>query len=523
MLTSFPSPFSSPLFSRHHIFCAVVGAGVLALPQAVAWLGWVAGPICIIAFFIIQIIASHMLAMVYCVNGVEHARYHHAVKRILGKWNAVALSFFQILNMSLITIAYTITGALSMKAIATFACSINGIENCWNQSWKLTLLFSASQVVLSQIRNLESAWWVSTLGAITSLFYCIVALVLGLVYSGAHAGSVGGIQTTQANKAFGILNALGSIAFSYNFSLILIEIQDTLKQPPSAAKQMHKAVNVAVTGAFVFYLTVAVAGYVSLGNSVPGMVLEGFPDAPIGLMIAANVAILLHMVSAYQVYAQPLFDTMESHVKLRPSCEPRVTAGPAPPGAVGAAEVTGADAVRQNIVRNSAPIPTLRPEGWSSPVRISARAGSGEPTGVQPRSSLSRFSQGLHRLSQTAGMYHLDTGLTNETVPLNDEHYLVPLWQRLIIRTAYVCFTAILGCVLPFFGSIVGLVGALTYLPLSVLYPFWMYYVVYKPGRRAKNAMLTVFFVMLLVSAAATVGAFRNIIIGWKNFKIFGD
>lgn len=26
-----------------HIFCAVVGAGVLALPQSVAWLGWVAG------------------------------------------------------------------------------------------------------------------------------------------------------------------------------------------------------------------------------------------------------------------------------------------------------------------------------------------------------------------------------------------------------------------------------------------------------------------------------------------------
>lgn len=30
-----------------------------------------------------------------------------------------------------------------------------------------------------------------------------------------------------------------------------------------------------------------------------------------------------------------------------------------------------------------------------------------------------------------------------------------PAPQRLIIRTAYVCFTAILGCVLPFFGSIV--------------------------------------------------------------------
>ncbi|KAI7842736.1 hypothetical protein COHA_003665 [Chlorella ohadii] len=441
--------------------------------------------------------------MVYCVNGVEHARYHHAVKRILGKWSSVILASFQILNMSLITIAYTITGALSMKAIATFACSINGIDNCWNQTWKLTLLFSASQVFLSQVPNLESAWWVSTLGAVTSLFYCIVALVLGLVYSGAHAGSVGGIQTTQANKAFGILNALGNIAFSYNFSLILLEIQDTMKQPPSAVVQMRKAVNVSVTGAFCFYLSVAVAGYVSLGNSVPGMVLEGFPDAPIGLMIAANVAILLHMVSAYQVYAQPLFDMCVGY--SAPLCLKAIILR------------------RKGLKPTGAITDTKKTEGWSEPVRISARAGSGGPTGTAPRSSLTRFSQGLHRLSQTAGMYHLDTGLTNETVPLNDENYLVPLWQRLIVRTAYVCFTAILGCVLPFFGSIIGLVGALTYHPLSIGFPFMMYYKVYRPRRAIKNIMLTVGIVMLFVSAAATVGAFRNIIIGWQNFKLFGD
>ena len=49
-------------------------------------------------------------------------------------------------------------------------------------------------------------------------------------------------------------------------SLILLEIQDTLRQPPSTVKTMKRAVNIAVTGAFVFYFTVAVAGYVSLGN-----------------------------------------------------------------------------------------------------------------------------------------------------------------------------------------------------------------------------------------------------------------
>ena len=60
---------------------------------------------------------------------------------------------------------------------------------------------------------------------------------------------------------------------------VLLEIQDTLKQPPQAAKTMKKAMNVAITGAFAFYLSVAVTGYSALGlneQTMPAEVLEGF-------------------------------------------------------------------------------------------------------------------------------------------------------------------------------------------------------------------------------------------------------
>ena len=60
-----------------HIVCAVVGAGVLALPYSVSWLGWVAGPSLVLIFYLIALMSSHMLAAVYEVDGIEFSRYHH--------------------------------------------------------------------------------------------------------------------------------------------------------------------------------------------------------------------------------------------------------------------------------------------------------------------------------------------------------------------------------------------------------------------------------------------------------------
>ena len=57
---------------------------------------------------------------------------------------------------------------------------------------------------------------------------------------------------------------------------MLLEIQDTLRQPPKAVKTMGRAVSVAITGAFAFYFSTAVACYAALGNNVPGEVLQGF-------------------------------------------------------------------------------------------------------------------------------------------------------------------------------------------------------------------------------------------------------
>ncbi len=81
--------------------CHLAGAGVLGLPNSLAWLGWVAGPICLCGFFVVTMCASLMLAKMYQTDGIEFSRYHHLVAHLLGRRGSIAVSVFQMLNLVL--------------------------------------------------------------------------------------------------------------------------------------------------------------------------------------------------------------------------------------------------------------------------------------------------------------------------------------------------------------------------------------------------------------------------------------
>lgn len=297
--------------------CRLAGAGVLGLPNSLAWLGWVAGPICLCGFFVVTMCASLMLAKMYRTDGIEFSRYHHLVAHLLGRRGSIAVSVFQMLNLVLSDIgaracarvcvrlcvcewvfsslplqagerlclqhencagwacprrcedaaginmmpqwplgaAYTITGAIAMQTIASY------LHSQPTKQWQFSLILGALELVFSQVRwghrlhtgamplswqgesrawlfrsrrccaastlvspractcfplsplfakipSLEEIWWVSALGTLSSLGYVMIALGLGLAYSGNHEGSVGGRPgTSPANKAFGVLNA----------------------------------------------------------------------------------------------------------------------------------------------------------------------------------------------------------------------------------------------------------------------------------------------------------------------------
>lgn len=80
-------------------------------------------------------------------------------------------------------------------------------------------------------------------------------------------------------------------------------MQDTVKSPPAEHKTMKKATVFSITVTTAFYLLCGCMGYASFGDLAPGNLLTGFGFYnPNWLLDIANVAIVVHLVGAYQVH-----------------------------------------------------------------------------------------------------------------------------------------------------------------------------------------------------------------------------
>jgi amino acid permease len=75
---------------------------------------------------------------------------------------------------------------------------------------------------------------------------------------------------------------------------------------------MRKSVTVSISTAFLLYLLVSIFCYLALGDSAHSMVLTSFDTAAPWATVLGNILVLVHMVSAFQVFCQPLFAAMEA-------------------------------------------------------------------------------------------------------------------------------------------------------------------------------------------------------------------
>ncbi|KAH9312147.1 hypothetical protein KI387_027182, partial [Taxus chinensis] len=298
-----------------HVVTAVIGAGVLSLAWSISQLGWIAGPAIMGVFAVITYYSSCLLADCYKfpdpVTGPNrNPTYRDAVRLYLGTTKAWLCGLVQYVSLYGVGIAYTITTSISIRAIKQSDCyhkNGHGYQ-CHFSEYTIMILFGLTQVILSQIPNFHNVWGLSVVAAIMSFAYASIGAGLGIskvVENGKFYGSIGGISTSTtlstSQKVWQVLQAVGDIAFAYPYSVLVIEIEDTLKTKPPENKTMKKASLLVVTATTFFYMLCSFFGYAAFGENTPGNLLTGFGFyEPYWLVDFANACIVVHLVGAYQ-------------------------------------------------------------------------------------------------------------------------------------------------------------------------------------------------------------------------------
>ncbi|CAD6226944.1 unnamed protein product [Miscanthus lutarioriparius] len=429
-----------------HIITAVIGSGVLSLAWAIAQLGWVIGPVVLLAFSATTWFCSSLLADCYRapdpVHGKRNYTYGQAVRAYLGVSKYRLCSLAQYVNLVGVTIGYTITTAISMGAIKRSNCfhSKGHGADCEASNTTNMIIFAGIQILLSQLPNFHKLWWLSIVAAVMSLAYSSIGLGLSIakIAGGVHVktsltGAAVGVDVTATEKIWKTFQSLGDIAFAYSYSNVLIEIQDTLRSSPPENVVMKKASFIGVSTTTTFYMLCGVLGYAAFGNDAPGNFLTGFGFYdPFWLIDVGNVCIAVHLIGAYQVFCQPIYQFVEAWARSR----------------------------------------------WPDAAFLHAE--------------------------------HTVAGFS-----------ISPF--RLVWRTAYVVVTALVAMVFPFFNDFLGLIGAVSFWPLTVYFPIQMYMAQAKTRRfsPAWTWMNVLSYACLFISLLAAAGSVQGLVKDLKGYKPF--
>ncbi|XP_071717083.1 amino acid permease 6-like [Rutidosis leptorrhynchoides] len=309
-----------------HIITAVVGSGVLSLAWCMAQLGWITGMFLLVTFAIITWFTCLLLTDCYRypdhVTGTRNYTYMQAVKVSLGGFKYKLCGISQYGTQVGATIGYTITSAISMAAVKRSNCfhKYGHNKGCHEMNNSYMLIFAAIEIVLSQIPNFHKLSLVSMAATIMSFGYASIGIALSIakIAGGAQSKtSPTGIPISQSmtsmEKMWSSFSAIGDIAFAYSFSLVLLEIQDTLKSSPPENKVMKGASTIGIAVCTLLYSLCGILGYAAFGHDSPGNYLTGFGFyEPFWLVDIGNLCVVIHLLGGYQVLIQPFFAFVEN-------------------------------------------------------------------------------------------------------------------------------------------------------------------------------------------------------------------
>ena len=99
------------------------------------------------------------------------------------------------------------------------------------------------------------------------------------------------------------------------------------------------------------------------------------------------------------------------------------------------------------------------------------------------------------------------------------------LIPRLLLRTTYMMLCGFFAAMLPFFGDINSVVGAIGFIPLDFILPMLLYNMTHKPSKSSVTYWIN-FSIIVVFTGVGLLGTFssiRKLILDAKQFKLFSS
>uniref|UniRef100_A0A0E0MDE0 Amino acid transporter transmembrane domain-containing protein n=1 Tax=Oryza punctata TaxID=4537 RepID=A0A0E0MDE0_ORYPU len=448
-----------------HIITAVIGSGVLSLAWAIAQLGWVAGPAVMLLFAFVIYYTSTLLAECYrsgdpC-TGKRNYTYMDAVRANLGGAKVRLCGVIQYANLFGVAIGYTIAASISMLAIKRADCfHEKGHKNaCRSSSNPYMILFGVVQIVFSQIPDFDQIWWLSIVAAIMSFTYSTIGLSLGIAQTVANGGFMGSLT--------GI------------------------------------SVGAGVTSMQKVWRSLQAFGDIAFAYSYSIILIEiQASSSP-----RRHCCILCFLTSSDTIKAPP---PSEAKVMKRATM-------------VSVATTTVfymlCGCMGYAAFGDKSPDNLLTGFGFYEPFWLLDVANAAIV--VHLVGAYQVFVQPIFAfVERWAAATWPDSGFISRELRVGPFSLSV---FRLTWRTAFVCATTVVSMLLPFFGDVVGLLGAVSFWPLTVYFPVEMYIV--QRGVRRGSARWICLKVLsaacLVVSVAAAAGSIADVVDALKVYRPF--
>ncbi|KNA25278.1 hypothetical protein SOVF_007670 [Spinacia oleracea] len=99
---------------------------------------------------------------------------------------------------------------------------------------------------------------------------------------------------------------------------------------------------------------------------------------------------------------------------------------------------------------------------------------------------------------------------------------LVP---RIILRSTYMVVCGFVAAMLPFFGDISSVIGAIGFIPLDFILPMLLYNMTHKPSKTSAVYLVNISIIIIFTGAGllGAVSSFRKLILDAKEFKLFSN